>query len=398
MARGCWLLVVLAAAVGAQDFDQLVFSRDGDLWAVPLAGGEARRITHTPERESRPVACPDGMVIAYEVYDDLVRDYAVWLCSADGQTARKVLPMGRTPAWSPDGGRLLFVLPASGGLDICLATRAGGNVLRLTETTEPEYFPVWAPDGARVAFVRDVFEGQRRSAIVVREPNGREQTVTTVAGGITSLSWAPAERLLYSARAGNSGRDELFVVAPDGGKPQLLSDGLDSESLAVWTGDGQQFVYIESSNNQTRLKTRGPGVRGKLVAGTQSGDGDPSVLPGLARRAPQVFVRGRRSFYLPTPRLVGEDLLVPVADLAGQLGLTVAVDVDGVTLAQGEKRAKLSLDGKVALGEVTKEVVPSPLTVAGVMLAPARAVAEWFGFASEWRGETRVLRLGEEGK
>ena len=38
---------------------------NSDLWVVPLAGGEARRLTNHPTADSRPRWSPDGKVIGF---------------------------------------------------------------------------------------------------------------------------------------------------------------------------------------------------------------------------------------------------------------------------------------------------------------------------------------------
>src|ERR1043166_7036735 len=45
--------------------DQVAFEYAGDIWAVSRAGGVARRITSTPTAEIDPFFSPDGSLIAY---------------------------------------------------------------------------------------------------------------------------------------------------------------------------------------------------------------------------------------------------------------------------------------------------------------------------------------------
>src|SRR6266567_4705700 len=45
--------------------DQVAFEYAGDLWTVPRAGGQPRRLTSTPGVESDPYFSPDGLQIAY---------------------------------------------------------------------------------------------------------------------------------------------------------------------------------------------------------------------------------------------------------------------------------------------------------------------------------------------
>src|SRR5438045_1704236 len=64
------LLATMAYAVPAQPTrllrhpalsrDAIAFEYGGDLWIVPRAGGQARRLTATPEMETEPRFSPDG--------------------------------------------------------------------------------------------------------------------------------------------------------------------------------------------------------------------------------------------------------------------------------------------------------------------------------------------------
>ena len=47
------------------DGSQIAFSWQGDLWLVPAAGGDARRVTAHPASESYPVWSRDGRLLAF---------------------------------------------------------------------------------------------------------------------------------------------------------------------------------------------------------------------------------------------------------------------------------------------------------------------------------------------
>src|SRR5262245_29313318 len=45
--------------------DTVVFTAEGDLWRVPIAGGEAKRLTSNLGEESRAAISPDGKWVAF---------------------------------------------------------------------------------------------------------------------------------------------------------------------------------------------------------------------------------------------------------------------------------------------------------------------------------------------
>ena len=45
--------------------DTVIFTAEGDLWRVPIAGGTAQRLTSHPGEESRGAISPDGKTLAF---------------------------------------------------------------------------------------------------------------------------------------------------------------------------------------------------------------------------------------------------------------------------------------------------------------------------------------------
>jgi tricorn protease len=87
----------------------IVFVFAGDLWSVPRAGGEAKRLTSSPGFESNPVFSPDGSQIAFTgEYDGNVD---VFVIPAGGGVPRRLTwhpASDSVLGWTPDGKRVLF--------------------------------------------------------------------------------------------------------------------------------------------------------------------------------------------------------------------------------------------------------------------------------------------------
>src|SRR5690349_3849187 len=68
--------------------DTVVFTAEGDLWRVPITGGEARRLTSNLGEESRAAISPDGRWVAFSAaYDGPVEAYVMPL---DGGLPRRL--------------------------------------------------------------------------------------------------------------------------------------------------------------------------------------------------------------------------------------------------------------------------------------------------------------------
>lgn len=68
--------------------DVIAFTYKGDIWTVPVAGGEARRLTTLPSYETSPVWIPDGSRIAFA--SDRHGNFDIFVMDAAGGAARRL--------------------------------------------------------------------------------------------------------------------------------------------------------------------------------------------------------------------------------------------------------------------------------------------------------------------
>ncbi|MDQ7008005.1 MAG: amidohydrolase family protein [Acidobacteriota bacterium] len=151
----------------------LVFDMLGDIYTVPLAGGEARPLTSGIPWNFQPRFSPDGSRIAF-ISD---RDGAdnVWIMQADGSDPRAVSRekehLVHNPSWSPDGESIVArkgftstrSIPAG---EIWLFHVDGGEGLPLVERPDGPQSqkniaePAFSPDGRYVYYSQDVTPGR----------------------------------------------------------------------------------------------------------------------------------------------------------------------------------------------------------------------------------------------
>jgi tricorn protease len=133
----------------------IVFVFGGDLWSVPRAGGEAKRLTSSLGFESNPVFSPDGSQIAFTgEYDGNVD---VFIMPAGGGVPRRLTwhpSSDSVLGWTPDGRRVLFTSGRnaySRFSELYTAGLDGGleEKLPLPMGFEASY----SPDGSRLAYV-----------------------------------------------------------------------------------------------------------------------------------------------------------------------------------------------------------------------------------------------------
>jgi Tol biopolymer transport system component len=180
------------------------------IWEMNIDGTGRRQLTYRNgihEGDDRdPAWSPDGKTIAFD------RGYppTLWLMDADGSnkypltTASHRCDGAEWPDWSPDGQSIAFVRdckpPPGGGIerwrDIYLIRPEGSDLRRLTHADARAWAndsPAWSPDGKRIVFSRLV----RRSRyddfadIYVMNADGTRQKRLTRPGG--SPDWGPRQ-------------------------------------------------------------------------------------------------------------------------------------------------------------------------------------------------------------
>jgi eukaryotic-like serine/threonine-protein kinase len=125
---------------------------DGQLWAVPVLGGTARRLGNLEGHAG--AWSPDRSTIAY------AKGHEIFLAKSDASEPRRLLPTSGTPndlRWSPDGSTLRFTLsdPQTNARSIWQASADGGDLHPLLpgwDTTPNECCGNWTPDGKYFVF------------------------------------------------------------------------------------------------------------------------------------------------------------------------------------------------------------------------------------------------------
>src|SRR3546814_13643997 len=85
-------------------FRSIGCDRLGDLYALPIGGGRATRLTHGPAYDAQPRYSPDGREIVF--VSDRAGSEDIWLMGSDGSSPRPIThdPYSRfiSPSFTPD--------------------------------------------------------------------------------------------------------------------------------------------------------------------------------------------------------------------------------------------------------------------------------------------------------
>jgi TolB protein len=136
--------------VWSPDGTQLLVVSQGDIFVISVTGDTGVNLTNHPAYDSTPAWSPDGSRIAFS--SDRDGPVGLYVMNANGSNVVRIATDASQPTWSPDSTRLAF---SCGG--ICMINADGSGFSRLT--TEADYSPAWSPDGAKILFVTERYGG-----------------------------------------------------------------------------------------------------------------------------------------------------------------------------------------------------------------------------------------------
>jgi Tol biopolymer transport system component len=334
----------------------IVFDLLGQLWSLPVEGGEAVPLTHAVRdvaEDSDPNVSPDGRWIVFR--SDRPRGRGLWLLSIADGTLRLLTDSAYfssndhlSPTWSPDSRRVAYVARFQLHV-IDVGTRRDS-------TLRPEGLP---------RFVQSVSWTSYPGRLLVTAGNrfpgwlweldidsNRVVALDTTTRNIQAPRYSPdRSQIAYFADADSGRGVQLWTRSMPGGAPRLIAASHEwapfrIEARARWSPDGK-WLYYSRDGNLWRVGM----------------DGTPSTIPFTASLT---FPR----MNAPTPRV---HLPVPGSTTVarGFAGLAISPD--------GRRYAMLAL-GKLWLaqiGERPRVVVAVPSTAAGLSWSPDGAKVVW---------------------
>jgi imidazolonepropionase-like amidohydrolase/Tol biopolymer transport system component len=250
---GTWLSLDVSP-----DGKEIAFDLLGDLYTIPIGGGEAKALTTGVAWDMQPRYSPNGKWIAFT--SDRSGGDNLWTMNRDGsnlkQVTKETFRLLNEPAWTPDSeflvGRKHFTSERSlGAGEMWLYHRSGGEGLQLTKKRTDQKDtgePVFSPDGQYLYFSDDVTPGNIFE--YSKDPNGTiyviqrldrengdvDRFVTGPGGSVRPTPSPDGKSLAFIRRVRY--KSTLYVKDLESGRETPLYDGLDRDMQETWAIHG----------------------------------------------------------------------------------------------------------------------------------------------------------------
>ena len=252
--RGTWMSVDVSP-----DGQTIVFDMLGDIYVMPMSGGEARAIASGVAWDMQPKWSPDGRQIAFT--SDRGGGDNLWIMDADGshpvQISNESFRLLNQPEWTPDGqfivGRKHFTSARSlGAGELWMYHRSGGGAgVQMTERRTPQKDtgePAFSPDGRYLYFSDDATPGNtfeyskdvNDQIYIIRRldrETGEIDPYVTGPGGSIRPTPSPDGRSLAFIRRVRY-QSVLYVLDIESGRETPVFSGLDRDLQETWAIHG----------------------------------------------------------------------------------------------------------------------------------------------------------------
>jgi Tol biopolymer transport system component len=224
--EGTWLSLDVSP-----DGKTVVFELLGDIYTLPITGGEAKLISGGMAFDSQPKFSPDGKWIAF--ISDREGSENVWIMHPDGSEVKQVSkdPNNEfaSPSWAPDAN-YIYVSKAGFGITTFEAWMyhvQGGTGVQITKAKS-------APNTPR---------NERHNALgIVASPDGKYIYYAARRGGFAYNAQLPLWQIARRDR--KTGDEDILLQQPESSFRPVLSP------------DGTQLLYVTRYETESGLRMR----------------------------------------------------------------------------------------------------------------------------------------------
>lgn len=275
---GSWMSVDVSPDGKSVAFDLL-----GDIYVLPIEGGDAQSINSGLAWSMQPRFSPDGSEIAFT--SDAGGGDNIWIMNSDGSNARQLTEedfrLLNSPNWSPDGkyiaARKHFTTSRSLGTgEVWIYHRNGGGGVAVVEMPSEAHQkelgePVFSPDGRYIYYTLDQTPGgtfiyaqdTNGNVFAIRRfdlQTGENELYVNGAGGSVRPTPSPDGKYLAFVRR-IRGKSALFLKDLASGAEYPIYETLDQDLQQVWAVHGTYPNMDWMPDSQSIVFWAGGGIK-----------------------------------------------------------------------------------------------------------------------------------------
>jgi Tol biopolymer transport system component len=230
-----------------------------DLFVVPVAGGEPRRLTRHPASDGLPRWSADGRSVVFA--SNRSGNWQLWRVSAQGGDPVRVRTNEHTE-WqadeSPDGRFLAFLSNRDGRESLWILEQATGEMRSLVRHGRRTIMgnPHWSPDGTRIVFSSNWKIGHQIHVVDVATG---ETTRVSPVGGCEPRFSPDGRRVAYVRRRPRGRKDVSHIVEHDlaSGEETILVDWPALNYDPVYSPDGSEIAFASQITGEWEIYRQG---------------------------------------------------------------------------------------------------------------------------------------------
>ncbi|MBN1660808.1 MAG: PD40 domain-containing protein [Anaerolineae bacterium] len=212
-----------------------------DIYLVDLAQRDARLLVSNAHQ---PAFGPSGSRLAVRSLDPQHLGLSIYDLGGTQTGEMTTHAEDSAPAWSPDGGQIVFASNKHGDRKWRLYVISPGQVRGEGQEWGFGRLPAWSPAGSQIAY-HGCDERGDNCGIWLIQPGGFSPARLTTHASDTAPAWSPdgSQVAFVSTRTGNW---ELFVIDIATGQERRLTDHTADDLGPVWSPNGRQIAFLSN--------------------------------------------------------------------------------------------------------------------------------------------------------